>query len=166
MSEEWRAILGGTYEVSSVGNVRRATAGRRTHAGRTVKPILMKIGYLVVGPVVNGKNKKFYVHELVALAFIGPRPEGLSINHKDGDKTNNVVANLEYVTHAENMAHAAKAGLMARGERHGGSKISDADAAQLCVRRAAGESLTKLAREFGVAVSTASQIANGHRRAA
>lgn len=45
----------------------------------------------------------FTIHEIVADTFIGPRPEGMEIDHKDEDKSNNNVTNLEYVTHAENM---------------------------------------------------------------
>ena len=52
------------------------------------------------------------VHSLVALAFIGPRPEGMEVNHKDCDKQNNALNNLEYVTHGENQRHAAQMGRM------------------------------------------------------
>lgn len=162
--EEWRPFLGGDYEVSSLGRVRRARPGRCTFAGRVMTLVLQSNGYYKINPVVNGKNVQRNVHDLVAEAFLGPRPDGAVVNHIDGDKTNNAVGNLEYVTHAANMAHAARIGLMVRGENHGNAKLTNEQAQQLRTRRAAGEVLTALAREFGIAVSTASQIVNGQRR--
>jgi hypothetical protein len=162
--EEWRPFLDGAYEVSNLGNVRRAKPGRKTYPGKPLRLIKMKIGYMSVHPVVDGKNVTTYVHRLVAAAFIGPCPPGASVNHIDGVKTNNVVSNLEYVTHAENMAHAARTGLSAQGERHGNAKLTNAQAAELRARRATGESLTTICRDFGISKPTASMIANGHRR--
>ena len=164
--EEWRTVLDGAYEVSNLGNMRRAKPGRRTYVGRPVKPIVLMIGYLAVRPVVDGKNVQMFLHHIVASSFLGPRPSGMSINHRDGDKTNNRVENLEYVTHAENMAHAARTGLMARGESHPGAKVSNADVEAIRARRANGEGLGSLSSSFGLAKSTLSQICNGHRRTA
>lgn len=109
--EEWREVFDGNYEVSSAGRMRRATPGRGTHAGRLLAPIRMAIGYLKVHPVVNGKNVQTYLHHIVALAFLGPKPDGYEVNHIDGDKGNAEASNLEYVTHLENMTHAREIGL-------------------------------------------------------
>ena len=72
----------------------------------------MGMGYYVVNPVVNGKNVLSYVHHLVAIAFLGEPLGDQEVNHKDGDKTNNRLDNLEYVTHRENMRHARHLGLV------------------------------------------------------
>lgn len=65
----------------------------------------------------------FTIHEIVADTFIGPRPEGMEIDHKDEDKSNNHVTNLEYVTHAENMrrhyARQKAAGIKLTYKNHG-----------------------------------------------
>lgn len=154
VSEEWRLMLGGTYEVSSLGRVRRATDGRRTHAGRLMRPVVAGPGYLMVGPTVNGRNVQFYVHDLVSEAFLGERPPGATVNHIDGVKTNNRASNLEYVTHAENMAHASRMGLMARGESHPGSRFTEEDIRAIRARHAAGDSICGLARELRASTAT------------
>lgn len=64
-------------------------------------------GYLKVKVIdIDGVVWTVKVHALVAAAFIGERPEGLDVNHKDGDKTNNRACNLEYVTRSENVLHS------------------------------------------------------------
>lgn len=160
-NEEWRPSMVPNYEVSSHGRVRRSTPGRNTYVGRLMAPVTLKIGYLAVGPVVNGKNRTIYVHELVADAFIGPRPEGASINHIDGVKTNNAPSNLEYVTHAQNMRHAANSALMVRGEKHPAHKLTEACVKQLRADRAGGMSFSKLAIKHGISIATAFNVATG-----
>lgn len=162
----WRPIVDGYYEVSDNGRIRRARPGKNTVVGRELTRTKMTNGYLKVSPVVAGKNVLMYVHDLVAAAFIGPKPLGACVNHIDGDKSNNRVANLEYVSHTENMAHAARTGLMRRGERHGRAKLSDAQVVELRGRRAGGEGVRALAKCFGVSAASVSEIANGKRRTA
>lgn len=159
--EEWRSSLAQNYEVSSLGRVRRAAPGRRTYSGRVMKPQLMSVGYLSVRPTVNGENVSFYVHDLVAAAFLGQKPDGASVNHIDGVKTNNVPANLEYVTHAQNMRHAADSALMVRGESHPQHKLTESRVRQLRLDRAGGMSFSKLAAKHGVSIATAFNAANG-----
>jgi hypothetical protein len=69
------------------------------------------------------------IHQLMAAAFLGPYPSGYEVNHADADKGNNRLANLEYVTHAENVTHAAQHGLTGgrRGEQHYCAKLREAD---------------------------------------
>lgn len=161
--ETWRPWRGGAYEVSDCGRVRRAKAGRRTFPGFVLKPILLGNGYLKLSPVIGGKNRQTYVHDMVAEVFIGAKPIGYSVNHKDGVKTNNAVANLEYVTHLGNMQHAAATGLSAAGERHGLHRLTDDAVRAMRAARRAGESLTSISTRFGVAKSTASQTINARR---
>ena len=96
----------GLYEVDEHGNV------YSTRNKRKLKPILMESGYEYVH-LCNGKNNTILkrVHRIVAEAFI-PNPMNYEqVNHKDGNKTNNCVGNLEWVTHGENTRHAYKIGL-------------------------------------------------------
>lgn len=53
---------------------------------------------------INGKN--YYRHKIIASCFIGKKPEGYTVNHKDGDKLNNNVSNLEYICFTDNYQHA------------------------------------------------------------
>lgn len=94
--ETWLPIPGyeGKYEVSDSGRV-------RNRRGYVLKPGNSggRFGYPMV---ILSPRKKRYVHELVALAFIGPRPEGQVIRHLDGDRFNNVPPNLTYGTSSQN----------------------------------------------------------------
>jgi hypothetical protein len=157
MNEQWKSCIPG-YEVSDRGNVRRSEPGRKTWAGRILKPVVHNIGYEAVRPTVSGKNKHFYIHDLVAAAFIGPKPNGASVNHKNGDKRDNRPSNLEYVSHAENMRHAAETGLMTRGEDHPGSKMTEESVRQLRIDREKGDSFSQIARKHGLSIATAYQI--------
>lgn len=88
--EEFRDVPGyeGTYEVSNWGRVRRN--------GKILKPCKNRKGYLLVSLFKNGTKKNARLHRLVASVFI-PNPQNLpQINHKDEDKTNNAVNNLEW----------------------------------------------------------------------
>jgi hypothetical protein len=99
--EKWKPVAGyeGFYEVSSLGRIRRSKSGYILR----LSPI--KKGYLTVRLNRFGKAKSFLVHGLVAKAFIGERPAGYQVNHKDLLKSNNAVSNLEYLTGRENVRH-------------------------------------------------------------
>lgn len=91
--ENWKKIKGYThYEVSDLGRV------RNTKTGVFLKPQVQAVGYKFVNLYNNGKMRSWYVHRLVALHFID-NPNGWpQINHKDEDKLNNRVENLEWCT--------------------------------------------------------------------
>lgn len=104
--ENWRDVNGysGIYEVSNTGRVARICNGTR----KIRKPCKDRAGYLNLCLSKNGKEKTFRVHRLVADAFI-PNPNGLKeINHKDEDKTNNNVCNLEWCTRAYNVRYGTR----------------------------------------------------------
>ncbi len=106
--EEWRGIPGyeSLYQASSLGRVRSFHTYNRKTPGYILKPILRKDGYLSIRLFQGRKGKTMLYHAIVAKTFIGPRPDGLVINHIDGDRTNNRPENLEYVTAGENLRHA------------------------------------------------------------
>ena len=92
--EKWKDVKDyeGHYQVSDKGRVKSLKQGKE----RILKPERNKFGYLDIGLRKNGEHKKFKVHRLVAIAFI-PNPDNLpQINHKDENKENNKVENLEW----------------------------------------------------------------------
>ena len=90
------------YEVSTTGVV--------TRNGKIIKARL-RAGYPCYTESINNKQRDVYVHRKVAELYI-PNPNNLPcVNHIDGDKLNNDVSNLEWVTHKENSQHASKMGL-------------------------------------------------------
>lgn len=99
-SEIWKSVLGyeGQYEVSNEGNVRSLWYGKV----KIVKPNVKPNGYLQVGLYKDGQRKHMYVHRLVYATFKGEIPAGLTVNHKDENKVNNNIDNLELMTIAEN----------------------------------------------------------------
>ena len=112
MDEAWVDAPGleGVIKVSNCGGTRSFL--RNKVNGIPVKASLDTAGYPTLRLTLNGVKRNYLVHRLVATAFI-PNPERKrEVNHIDGNKANNNVANLEWATHKENLMHAARTGLM------------------------------------------------------
>ena len=117
MNEEWRTIEGyeGLYEVSNLGRVRSLDmyvkcgyGNYRLHKGKVLSPTKDTNGYLRVVLSCNGKHKSITVHRLVAQTFI-LNPDNLpEVNHKDEDKTNNNVDNLEWCNRKYNINYGSR----------------------------------------------------------
>lgn len=115
MRERWKKIYHDYYEVSTLGRVRRIVSGSpNTYSGRILNPSKISRYPLVVLYGPDGEKKTIRVHLLVARAFIGPCPEGMEVNHKDTNKWNCRLTNLEYLTPQKNSEHASKKGLTNR----------------------------------------------------
>lgn len=120
MNENWKPIADyeGYYEISDLGNVR--SNGKKyidslnrvqNRKPKQLKSRIGTIGYKCVDLNVNGIHMQKYIHRLIAEAFI-PNPENKpTVNHKDGNKLNNNITNLEWATFSENNKHAIGIGL-------------------------------------------------------
>lgn len=103
MKEQWKPITGyeGHYEVSNKGNVKSLKYKKH----RILKPSEWQ-GYKKIKLVMEGIEKTFKIHRLVAKAFVKNPEDKPMVNHKDGNKGNNIYTNLEWTTNAENIKHA------------------------------------------------------------
>lgn len=110
MREKWKPVMAGKYEASDMGRIRsldrtvgnKGSGGCYNVKGRILKPSVAKNGYLVV----NIGRKTAFVHRLVYEAFVGRIPKGMTINHRNGNKADNRLCNIELATYSENHLHA------------------------------------------------------------
>ena len=166
INEEWRPVVGyeGWYEVSSLGRVRRVKPGRGTRPGRIRKAFPTRDGYLVLFLSRGSIQRPFSVHRLVVEAFIGPIPGNMEVNHLNGVRGDPRLANLEIVTTSQNLTHSfrvlGRRNISRRGEATGTSKLTSAQVTAIRERRANGERVNDLAREFGVDRHCISSLVN------
>lgn len=161
-SEQWKDIPGyvGLYRVSDRG---RVWSSRRNGLLKIIKNKANT--YSVVGLCVDGKVTKVYVHFLVLLAFVGPRPPGYVSRHfPDRDRTNNRLTNLSWGTYTDNQLDRAAHGTDHRGVKHKFAKLDDAKvrrikSADFSVRGA----VRGLAREFNVSLTAIYDARKGKR---
>lgn len=147
----------GLYEVDVNGNVFSVcqTASRRV---RRLKPYTVS-GYKKVRLYgKNGQVSRYFIHRLVAQAFI-PNPDNLpEVNHKDCDHTNNHVSNLEWVSREQNLQHSYDSGMKREGEKHGMHKLTLDQVREI---RNSTESDKVLAERYGVVRTTIWAIRKG-----
>src|SRR5262245_6697532 len=107
-------------------------------------------GYMRVCVRVNGKTKTPYVHTLMLLAFIGPRPPGCETRHKNGNRTDNWIDNLAWGTRQENADDRLSHGTQIRGQDVHSSKLTPEQVKELRSLNLAGWGCRRLARIFGL----------------
>ena len=156
---EWRDIPGfdGRYNCSDNGDIYSLVSGI------ILRPTENNHGYMQVSLHKDGKQNQMIVHRIIAMVFLGECPIGLQVNHIDGDKTNNCVSNLEYVTPAENIAHATMSGLRdTSGEKNPSSKLTVVNVSSIRDLLDSGEfNQSQIGRMFNVTKSTISRIKLG-----
>ena len=97
--------MNGLYEVSNLGRIRNFKTHRILKLGED------KCGYLHASLSKDGKSKTLKVHRLVAIMFLNNDKNFSQVNHKDGNKKNNNLSNLEWIDRSNNLKHAYKNGL-------------------------------------------------------
>lgn len=167
--EIWKDIPGyeGCYQASSLGRVRslpRITkhwrGGPKRVAGRVLRAHTMQNGYVRVPLYKNGRDTFPGVHRLVLSAFAGPSDK--QVNHRNGNKADNRLENLEWASGIENMAHAIETRLLdQRGEKHHNARLSDLQTQQIRELLSRRVLHKEIAKQFGVARSTITAINRG-----
>ena len=164
MEEIWKNVRNyeGYYQASNLGRVK--SLGKYITAvhnsvrfvpGRVLK-ITHRADYCYVSLYVKAVCEILSVHSIVATIFI-PNPKNKpEVNHKDFNKTNNNINNLEWCTKEENRAHAIKHNRLPRGEAHVNSKLNDFKVR--VIRRCNDLTPTEIGRVFGVGYGTISCV--------
>lgn len=169
-NEIWKDIPGyeGLYQVSNQGRVKSFPRNGTRNEERILKTTPGAYGYHRVGLYKNNNPKTVKVHAIVALAFIGKRPDGMTINHKNGIKSDNRPDNLEYCTIKENLQHAHRTGLIdplkISGEKHGNSRLTAEQVLEIRALHKGGNiTQAELADRYGVGRQHMSDIINRKR---
>jgi len=164
-TEDWRPVVGweGIFEVSSLGRIRRLlTASRmRGSRGRILKAAIHNRNCMSICLQYRDRKTTAIVHTVVMAAFIGPRPAGYITNHINNDWRDNRLANLEYITQKQNVAHSYRQGRAPLGMNKPCAKLTDDAVRDIRRRYAKGEVQTVLAAEYGI---TQVQISSVVRR--
>ena len=170
MDEIWKKIPGfSMYEASNTGKL-RSTNYKRTGKAMELKPSVSTDGYVKTMLMRDdGIYKSKAVHYFVTLAFFGFRSGNQSVNHKDGNKTNNSIENLEYCSVSENITHAFRHGLMRPkiGSLNGMSKLTESDVAEIrsiAATRGRYYGRTEMAERFGVSPGHIKDIVTKRRK--
>lgn len=162
---EWRPVSGyeSQYEVSSDGRVRSIdreellnNGWNRHRKGRVLKQMPKKTGYMCVNLYKHSHMRTFLVHRIVASAFIA-NPDGKpEVNHINGNKHDNRVENLEWVSESENIRHS----FVSLGKRPASpnKKLTDNQVRQI---RAMSGAQKDIAKQFGVSRSAIQLIKSG-----
>lgn len=171
--ERWKSIPGyeGFYQASNLGRIRRncrqvIDALQRKYPARTrpLRQFRRAHGYQAVVLSRENTKREFLVHRLVLMAFCGRPAQGIECNHVDGDKSNNNVKNLEWVTSSENKIHAFRTGLLKppsrdlRGARNPNTELTWEKVRQIRDMVSKGYEQKTVAKHFGVSNATISKI--------
>lgn len=164
--EIWKSITGfeGLYLISNRGNIKslarvvdRGDKGSYLRNEKDLSLSLNKDGYIKVCLQKEGVRTHTNVHILVAKEFI-PNPEDLpEVNHKDGNKSNNIISNLEWCTKKFNRQHAYDTGLQKapKGVKHYKAKLSKKEVIEI---RKSKEKGVVLAKAYNVSPQTISRV--------
>jgi hypothetical protein len=158
--EIWKEALGyeGIYSISNFGRVKSFKSKKE----RILKPSLNGRGYLKVS--LSNSNilyKTEKIHRLVAKAFIPNHGDKPQVNHKDGNKLNNNVKNLEWSTELENMTHACENKLVNnQGKNNGQSKLNDEEVREIKYGNK-GMNHSEIARIYNISRTNVERIRTG-----
>ena len=153
-----------SYQISDFGRIftKRRLVGNQIYYGKELVPQLTNDGYLKITLCKNGESKKFYLHRLVAIQFIDNNTNLPQVNHKDGNKLNNTVTNLEWCTKIENQNHAVRTGLMQRGQDRPSAKLTEEQVLEIYKLKGILKS-QDIANKYNVSKNTINCILRGSK---
>jgi len=165
MLEIWKDIHNfSNYQISNMGNIKRKERliiDSRNHKyllkEKILKSTKLKNGYLTVTLRKNKKSYLKYIHVLVAESFLGFN-KNLIVNHKDGNKDNNHVTNLEWVTYSENNQHAYDNNLKSKNENFYNSKLTIEEIKEIRIIYPKIKNYNVLAKKYNVSRATIRDI--------
>lgn len=155
----------GIYEVSDLGRVRRIAKVYRGKPAGPLTPTRRPDGYYVVSFYRGGRGKPWLMHRLVLTAFRGPQPEGKQGAHLNGDKADNRLANLAWVTCLENAHHKIIHGKTTEGEKNGWARITAATVRAIraeCRPRSRTHGCGVIAAKYGLSMQHVWDIVKGN----
>jgi hypothetical protein len=176
LNEIWKDLIGfeGFYKISNLGRIksidRYVNSSLKNQKsvlriGKILKLSLDRYGYLKVNIRKNNIKKNITIHRAVALTFIKNTKNLEQVNHIDGNKQNNYVENLEWITNDDNIAHGVKNNLFVFGENHHNSKLTNQQVKEIKEKYIPKiYSSYKLAKEYGVSRPNINSIINGKTR--
>lgn len=161
------------YDISEDGKVYSNDYQKRGYR-KELKQRTDKDGYKFVVLFHNTKRYKRMVHRLVAMSFLEEDVERTQVNHKNGNREDNRIINLEWVTHRENVIHGwqvngrnvteasrKKLSLLNSGENNKNSKLTADKITEMRKLRSEGMMLKELSEIFNISVSHAGAITSG-----
>lgn len=148
----------GKYGATRTGEVYSYNYGRQGIL-KKLKLFVNSEGYQFTCLFMNGKQKNLAVHRIVALSFIPNEKNKPEVNHKDCNRLNNNVENLEWSTRKENVLHAYNLGLYRKGSKHPGSKINEDIAYKIKHLLHQGYSNSRIKKALGISIKIIQQIA-------
>lgn len=141
--------VGMGYMISNMGRVISIhIPGVNKNKSVQLKTAITKFGYELIRLPVYGDVKNFKVHRLVAQSFLPNPDKKRTVNHKDGNKLNNCLSNLEWNTHKENIRHAIDNGSFADGVRHSRATLTRNEVLEIRILKSAGVSIKRMMKLY------------------
>jgi hypothetical protein len=159
MIEIWKTIDDyPDYQASTFGNIRsidktveRIDGRSMRIKGRILKPEISNAGYFLVSVVKERRSYKKTIHRLIAKTFIKNTKNDKEVNHKDGNKLNNILVNLEWISPKENIQHAIKNGkFKIQGEFANFAKLKEKDVYEIVDKLRHGVKYKIISKKYNI----------------
>lgn len=164
MLEMWNPVINyeNLYEVSNFGNIRRISGSKGAVIGRILKPNFNKQkGYYYITLSKNCIQTQYSLHRIVAMSFLGESE--LQVNHKDGNKLNNYITNLEYMSCKNNLLHATNVLKKRCCESHWNSRLTKEQVLEIKSLKNSGITHQLIANKFNVSRPLITEIMLGRK---